>query len=267
MWLVFVLIIVAIVFNIQRKSGGIFGPFKPPENPPVYAPPPSAPPVSPGQGGPTSTPPKKPSSPVLIINAANIYATNPSEEYILLENVDYENKQKMAISGFKLQNRDKLAATIGQDENGAAITLDYGERAIMVTGESPLGKNFKLNKCSGYFNQRASFSPPIYAICPTLSSRALPSNLNNKCIEYLDGVSACVMPTINADTGINNDCAEFVNQHASYAACVADYKNDKDFDKKEWRIYLGKNFDFWNNRRDLIRLFDRAGNLIAELEY
>lgn len=267
MWLVFVLIIVGIVFNFQRKSGGIFRSFVPPGGPPVSAPLPSAPPAPPGQSSSTSTQPKKSSGPVLRINAANIYATNPSEEYILLENIDYENKQGAIISGLKLQNRDKLTATIGQDETGSAILLDYGERAVIITGESPIGKNFKVNKCSGYFNQRASFSPSIYTACPALTSRALPKNLNNKCIEYIEGLPACVMPTTNADTGINNDCAEFVNQHASYAACVTDYKNDKDFDKKEWRIYLGKNFDFWNKSHDLIQLFDQLGKLITEVSY
>lgn len=267
MWLVFVLIIVAIVFNFQRKSGSIFGPFKPPQGPPVSVPPPGTPPSTPPASSGTSTPPQKSSGPALRISAANIYATNPAEEYIMLENIDYENKQKAVISGLKLQNRDKFTATIGQDENGAAITLDYGERAIITTGESTIGKNFKVNKCSGYFNQRASFSPPIYAACPTLASRALPSNLNNKCIEYVESLSACVMPTINADTGINNDCAEFVNQHASYAACVADYKSDKDFDKREWRIYLGKNSEMWGGNHNLIQLFDPSGKVVVEFSY
>ncbi|KKT28860.1 MAG: hypothetical protein UX43_C0003G0154 [Candidatus Giovannonibacteria bacterium GW2011_GWB1_46_20] len=268
MWLVFVLILVGIVFNFQRKNGRLFK--QPPvsESPLATTTPPLGPPATPpGQSGPVPTPPQKSSGPTLRLAAANAYAANPSAEYILLENIDYENKQKITISGFKLQNRDKLTATIGQDENGASITLDYGERTIIITGESPLGYNFKINKCSGYFNQRAAISPQIYAICPSVSSLSLPRNLNNACINYIESLPVCTMPTINADTGINNDCAEFVQAHASYAACVADYKNDKDFDKKEWRVYLGKNFDFWNNRHDLIQLFDPAGKLVTEISY
>src|SRR3989338_503698 len=267
MWLIFVFILVGIVFNLQRKNVWIFGPPSPAELPPAA----TTPPPPPEQGKPTTTPQgqDKPKSagPKIRISAANAYVSSPANEYIVLENIDYENKAMAAISNFLLKNRDKLTAAIGKDENGNAVELGYGERAILVTGENPLGRNFKINKCSGYFNQRAAFSPPIYTACPALSNMALPSNLNNTCINYIESLPACIMPTINADTGINNDCDQFVQAHASYAGCVADYKNDKDFDKGEWRIYLSKNTELWDNRHDLIQLFDPAGKLITELSY
>ena len=103
--------------------------------------------------------------------------------------------------------------------------------------------------------------------CPRVSDLTLPRNLNNACINYIESLNSCVSPTINADTGINNDCAEFVSQHASYTGCVADYKNDSNFNQLEWRIYLGQNAELWGNRHENIQLFDQVGKLITETSY
>ena len=145
--------------------------------------------------------------------------------------------------------------------------MKYGERAIVATGESPFGKNFKINKCSGYLAQGKNISPSMSFSCPRISDPALPRNLNNRCIDYIESLSSCVSPNINADTGINNDCAEFVSQHASYAGCLADHKNDSDFNQPEWRIFLGKNAEMWGNRHENIQLFDQSGKLIMETSY
>lgn len=305
MWLIFVLIIVGVVFSFQRKNINLFplkigqepSPFSLfPESPEAVAPLAETPaqsgatptPQTPPGGGanqttpaktapkptpapapspaPTPSPPPAPAkSPTLRLMLGQVYATQPSQEYVTLEHSDFENKQAANISGFKLQNRDKVSGTLGKDEYGRDIFLNYGESATIITGESPLGKNFKLNKCSGYLNQNNSL--PVYTSCPSLSDIPQPRNLNNKCILFIESLSSCTVPNINADTGINNDCAEFVSQHASYAGCVAYHKNDSDFDGRRWLIYLGKNAELWGNRRDLVRLFDQAGKLLMEISY
>ena len=75
------------------------------------------------------------------------------------------------------------------------------------------------------------------------------------------------MPQVNADTGINYECSVFVAEHANYAGCIADHKNDKDFDQHEWRIYLKRNAELWANRHDDIQLLDSSGKLITEVSY
>lgn len=228
----------------------------------VTQPPPSTP-TAPLSPAPAITPLKN----LLRINTGGATYGDFSQEYISLENSDYENKQTAIISGLKLQNRDRISATIGKDEYGNNISLNYGERAIIATGESPLGKNFKINKCSGYLAQGKNISPSISFSCPRISGLPLPRSLNNRCIDYIESLNSCVSPTINADTEINNDCAEFVSQHASYTGCVADHKNDSDFNQPEWRIYLGKNSKMWGNRHENIQLFDPSGKLITETSY
>lgn len=261
-WLVFVLIIIGVLFSFQKNQIGIFK--GPPSSGQQPAPAPASqtpPPVPTAPSGPSGN------DPALRISSALATSNSAAAEYIVLENVDYATKSKVNISGLRLQNRDNISAAIGRDENNNNISLDYGERALVATGESPLGKNFKINKCSGYFNQQNSFSPSIFSSCPSISNLPLPKNLNNRCVDYIESLPGCIMPNINADTGIDNTCVEFVTQHASYAGCVADHKNDSDFDQHEWRVYLGKNSEMWGNKHELIQLFDQLWKLITEISY
>ncbi len=261
-WLIFVLIIIGIVWSVQFKGGGLVpsGPSSdmPPEgNPPVEISPPAVPPDQ----------NDKSKEPKIGINQGGAFQSKAEEEYIVLENIDFEEKQTITLSDLTLKNRSKETIRIGKDENGNNIILKYGESAVIVSGESPIFQNFKLNKCSGYFNQRADFTPYIISFCPQLKDRADTKNLNNRCLDYLDSLQQCFLPTLNADTDINAECAQFVSQHASYAGCVADYKNDEGFDKKEWRIFLGRASQLWNDKRETIQLLDKQSNLIAETSY
>lgn len=263
MWLIFVLIIVGIVFSFQRNNVNFFPKSQqmqvPSQFPERVSPDTSGSPAAPTASAPLKNP--------LRVNTGGATYGDFLREYISLENFDYENKQTAVISGLTLKNRDRVSATIGKDEYGNNISLRYGERAIVATAISPLGKNLKINKCSGYLAQENNISPSISFSCPRISDLNLPRNLNNDCINYIESLSSCVSPTINADTGINNDCAQFVSQHASYAGCVTDHKNDSDFNQPEWRIYLGQNAEMWGNKHENIQLFDQTGKLITEISY
>ena len=235
-----------------------------PPNPPAAKPPDSATPP------PSAPPPSasiKPIEPKLSLNSGRATSDKIAEEYIILEHRDYENKQKIKISGLRLKNKNNFSVEVGRDENGGDIYLNYGERAVLATGASPKNSNFRVNKCSGYFSQQASFSPSLPYSCPTLASLNLPSYINNRCIDYIESLPSCIMPNINADTQINNDCAAFVSQHASYAGCVSDHSKDADFDQREWRIFFGRSAELWDNRHDNIKLLDEFGKLITEINY
>lgn len=263
-WLIFVLIIIGIVWGAQFRGGGLVPPGSPPEvppGPPIEIPPPAIPPGNPPNQGEKSKEPK------IRINQNGIFQSKAEEEYIVLENIDFEDRKPVTLSDLTLKNRSKETARVGKDENGNNIILKYGESAVITSGASPISQNFKLNKCSGYFNQRADFTPYIISLCPQLKDRADIKNLNNRCLDYLDSLQQCFLPTLNADTEINAECAQFVSQHASYAGCVADHKNDEDFDKKEWRIFLGRTAELWNNKHEDIQLLDASNNLIAETSY
>ena len=105
----------------------------------------------------------------------------------------------MKITGWKLKGKTDLDIVIGKgasyiyasiaSQPQEDIYLKSGEKAIVITGNSPLGTSFKLNKCAGYFEQFHEFTPELNTECPLLKDEELPSNLNNddQCLDYIEG--------------------------------------------------------------------------------
>ena len=119
------------------------------------------------------------------INIGRAREINPDEEYLEIK-ADKKNKSPMKITGWKLKGKTGLDIAIGK---GASYTysnvasqpqediyLKPGEKAVIVTGKSPLGTSFKLNKCAGYFGQFHTFTPDLDTDCPLLREEELPSN-------------------------------------------------------------------------------------------
>ncbi|OGF51907.1 hypothetical protein A3I27_00965 [Candidatus Giovannonibacteria bacterium RIFCSPLOWO2_02_FULL_43_11b] len=189
-----------------------------------------------------------------------------AEEYVQLS-APSSNRGKVIITGLILKNKNNESVRIGSDEFGNSIVLNPGERAIISTAPSPRGFNFKLNKCSGYLAQSKTYSPSISSFCPHISDLPQVRDLPEKCEKYLDSLPYCTTPIINFQTGIDNKCANFIGEHASYPGCINDFKNDSDFDYKEWRIYLGLSREFWDNRHEDVLLLSQSRDLIAESSY
>lgn len=189
-----------------------------------------------------------------------------AEEYVQIS-APGANRGKVIITGLILKNKNDESVKIGSDEFGNTIALNPGERAVIATAQSPRGFNFKLNKCSGYLAQSKTYSPSISSFCPHISNLPQVRDLPDKCETYLDSLPYCTTPIINFQTGIDNKCASFIGEHASYPGCINDFKNDSDFDYKEWRIYLGLSREFWENRHENVLLLNQSRDLIAESSY
>jgi len=246
-WIFFVFILIGIAWNLQR-SGKIL-----PQTSPTT------------QESKTATSTLKQYK--IEISPEQVFEEKPEAEYISLQNADYETKKDFVISELTLKNKGGNTAVIGKDLNEKTISLKNNERTIIISGKNPKENNFKLNKCSGYFEQSNSFTPPISTPCPRIANLTQAENLKNSCIDFLDSLPACQTPKINFEGEIDQECGAFFSKHANYAGCVEDHKNDPDFDLKEWRIYLGKTTEFWSNRHDTIKLLDQNGNLVSELAY
>ena len=177
------------------------------------------------------------------------------------------NPGRVVLSGMVLRNKNNESAIIGNDENGNPIILLPGERAVVSTVASPRGFNFKLNKCSGYLAQSVTYNPGISTYCPSVSELESARNLSEKCELFLRRINSCTTPLLNYESGIDNQCAAFIGEHASYTGCVRDFKNDQDFNQKEWRIYLGRQREFWSNLREDIYLYSQSGILITKTSY
>ncbi|MFC1595074.1 hypothetical protein ACFL3E_01445 [Patescibacteria group bacterium] len=78
----------------------------------------------------------------------------------------------------------------------------------------------------------------------------------------------CEFPLINpSNIGRDYKCVAWINTNVSYAGCVKNHKSDDDFYKKEYRVYLNRGDQMWNDSRETIKLLDKNGIVIAELEY
>lgn len=205
--------------------------------------------------------------------------TDPNQEYVEIK-ADKKNKSPIKITGWKLKGKNGLDVPIGQGSsyiysNVASqpqgdVYLKPGEKAIVITGKSPLGTSFKLNKCSGYFEQFHDFTPELNTECPLLRDEGSPSNLNDTCLDYIDKVSSCqtvISIPYKYSFKLSSSCQDYVTQNANYKTCIENHKNDTDFYLPEWRIYLDRNEELWKKKRETITLYDDKNNIIDSRSY
>lgn len=205
--------------------------------------------------------------------------TSPDEEYVEIK-ADKKNKSPMKITGWKLKGKTGLDIAIGKgasyiysniaNQPQENIYLKPGEKAIIITGKSPLGTSFKLNKCAGYFEQFHEFAPELNTECPLLRDEELPSNLNDSCLDYIDRVSSCqtvVSIPYKYSFKLSSSCQDFVTQNANYKTCLENHKDDADFYLPEWRIYLERSEELWKKKRETITLYDDKNNIIDSKSY
>lgn len=201
---------------------------------------------------------------------------NAAEEYVRIR-ANRDNKEPLDITGWTLKNRngERLAigggailpysAQVNRQEN---IMLAPDDEAVIITGKSPIGASFRLNLCTGYFNQFQKFTPSLPKDCPAANKTPeLYDMYDDACIATVEKQPRCTT-LVSVPFGSSNACGEYLNRHLNYNGCVDDYKNDKNFfSPKKWYVYLGRDSEFWPGTRGTIKLFDRDGNLAAETTY
>ncbi len=208
-----------------------------------------------------------------VLRVYNVLETDPKKEYVEIA-AAYSNTESLPITGWTLEGRQGLKLTIGQ---GAyliysaqvnpqnSIYLEPNGIAVIATGQSPVGTNFRLNMCAGYFNQFQQFSPYVPESCSYIDAKDVPQNYPEACYDFVRTLQRCRMPT-SVPPAVGNDCIQFISERANYNGCVNFHKNDKDFYGKEWRIYLGRASELWQ-KRDTIILRDQEGKIIDQVSY
>ncbi len=209
----------------------------------------------------------------IFLNAVASRETDPQKEYVKIS--AYSLAEPALITGWTLMNRRGESFAIGaaasfvfsgQVNIQNPIYLKPNETAVITTGQSPIGTSFRLNICTGYFNQFQEFSPRLAEDCPRLLDSDIPVNFPNACFDFARDLPRCRMPmSIPPEAG--NDCAVLVNEKINYNNCVASHKNEGNFYKPEWRIYLGRDKEIWDNEREYIILRDQEGEIIDVVSY
>jgi hypothetical protein len=200
--------------------------------------------------------------------------TDPAKEYVTIT-ADSRNAKPIKITGWTIQGKTGVSAIIGQATylpiQGKInplldVYLNPGEKAIILTGQSPLGYSFRLNKCIGYLSQFQTFVPSLPKNCPLPKNEYLPSTFNDACLDYIDKLQACQIQT-KIDPFLQTICQDFVREKVNYSACVSSHKEGKDFYKPEWRIFINNTKEIWKQEREELVLRDDVGKIVDNAAY
>ena len=206
--------------------------------------------------------------------------TLPQDEYVELRASDKLGGQ-VVITGWKLQSMiSNEVVTIGEAVKVSTsgnvnieqpISVSAKDKVYILTGHSPIGDSFQINKCSGYFEQFQKFTPNISKQCPTPESELIfaesdPLRFGEECLSYIEDLPRCYMPLEALPIEFSNSCVIFITEEINYSKCVKNHRNDADFFKPEWRVYLKHNQEIWN-KRDIIRLLDDTGKVVDVFSY
>jgi len=207
-------------------------------------------------------------------------STNPTNEYLEIT-VTQNSGVPVNLSGWRIYSEATgnaltipkgteipISGTINESED---IVLTSGTRAIIISGQSPIGASFRENKCIGYFSSFQTFSPSLPQNCPTPSDELVSFYgagyiRDPACIDYVKNLPRCQI-AITPPAGATSACQGFLVKYMNYNGCVEAHKNDSDFLGNTWRIYLNRSTSAWRTKNELIKLLDTGGKTIDAFGY
>lgn len=159
----------------------------------------------------------------------------------------------------------------GSAGEGDVIWLHPGGVVYIVSGKSPSGSSFQVNRCTGYVSRGASFTPSLPIECPRPLQEPLPlppNHLSDACLDYLATIGSCTVPGALPEN-LRNDgsCQVHITNKINYSTCVALHKNEPGFYRNDWRLFLNRTTPLWKDRREVIDLLDQNGKLISSYSY
>jgi hypothetical protein len=209
------------------------------------------------------------------LSTRNAKSRNINEEYVEIIYTPAKNAAPIDISDWMMGDSKgesyklgsiSLLPGISSITNQDRLVLKNSARIHVVTGRSPIGENFRLNKCAPYLSQYKTFTPRITDSCPSPSKEPGQDALGDTCYKYIKTLSACRIPT-NIPLFLDNTCREFIQKNASYDACVKNHKNDTDFYGDEYWVYLNRPEHIWSDVRDSVILKDARGSVVKSISY
>ena len=203
-------------------------------------------------------------------------------EYLTLT-ASRNNERAVNISGWYLESvvtEERAAlpdgtrvAKTGRVNPTAPIFLEPGERAFLLTSESPIGVSFLENDCTGYLAEFQDFRPTLTRNCPRVideMERYSGVDLDNdSCYDFVERIRRCEITDEDEvrDADLSGACRNFIIHELDYNACVERHRFDPFFDEGDWYVYLERDEELWRKEREIIRLIDENDRTIAVIEY
>lgn len=232
---------------------------------------------APSSGGSVVAAPK-PTPPVfhtVLISGVYRYTyPRPYSEVTLYSN----SNTPLDITGWKIKsNTDSFLIPQGMEyyppvydpAANTDIMLKKGDRIILYSNASPIGANFKTNKCIGYIVTSSNLAQSIPVTCPSIDYTKI-TNLSGACQNYVRNLGFCKLPESIPSIPYEPACYDFLRT-VGYTPCFNEHRFDKDFLGTEWRAWLG---DAVGNQRvifdsshDRVQLLTGGGALVDEYVY
>lgn len=207
-------------------------------------------------------------------------SANPANEYIEIT-TSQNAGAPVDISGWRISSdasgnaitipKGTEVPTSGTVNASQDIILTPGTRAIIISGQSPIGASFRENKCIGYFSTFQKFYPSLPQNCPVPSDELASFYgagyiRDSVCIEYVKKLPRCQI-AISPPPGTSSACQNFLVKYMNYNGCVNAHRNNSDFMGNTWRIYLGRSNSMWRTKNELIKLTDINGKTVDAFSY
>lgn len=181
---------------------------------------------------------------------------------------------KSAISGRSLEIEEaSYLPNFGQVNTELPVNLKAGDKAFITTGRSPIGVSFRVNKCSGYYQQFQRFTPRLKEQCPEPEDEIFSYEgdqsifIDNACLDFVERIPRCEIRVSNIPKELSFTCQQAIADEISYNSCITNHKDDDDFIKPEWRIYLKRESELWREKREIIVLLDQNGKTVDIYAY
>ncbi len=210
----------------------------------------------------------------------NSMSADPTAEYVIIR-TSPNLKTNLTITGWTVESAATGAkATIGnaavipylgQVNSEGPISIGPNTSVYLTTGHSPNGTSFRLNECTGYFEQFQHFTPSLQRDCPRPEDELLrhPQTLagNDTCDTFIRSIPQCTLTLTAIPGNVGSGCQDFILNDLSYSGCITAHKNDPNFYRSEWRVFLERDQELWKNTHDVIRLLDENGKLVGQVSY
>ncbi|PIT90839.1 hypothetical protein COU17_03540 [Candidatus Kaiserbacteria bacterium CG10_big_fil_rev_8_21_14_0_10_49_17] len=207
--------------------------------------------------------------------------TNPQEEYLTLH-VRSSATNAIDLTGWTLESmlsgkkvkipKASTVSTSGTVNVEGPLVAKPDEEIILTTGRSPVGHSFKVNKCTGYFEQFQDFTPRLDEVCPSPENELIFADnpyqqFGNECLDYIEDMPACRMQVNAVPPQFPGICQYFIVEEINYTRCIYRHRSDADFFSLEWRVYLAHDKELWRSKREIIRLLDNNGRVVDVFSY
>ncbi|MGE5540857.1 MAG: lamin tail domain-containing protein [Bacillota bacterium] len=199
---------------------------------------------------------------------------NPNQEYVSIMNT---GSQSVAISGWHLASKSTGASAYigggtetyrsGSVNVSSTITLKPGDKAIVLSGRSPVGASFRENICTGYLEQYQTFTPELSQQCPLLTSEIDASYTGSDSEECRASGTNLPRCAVVVSSHTSASCSAFAEHTLNYSGCAALHQNDTSFPLRTWRIFLDRNLEMYAKSHDTITLYDMSGKVVDSFSY